>query len=169
MDTPGDTHYGRWLAVNLYRTPDRLVVAAPMPGLRPEDVTVEVTASGRLILQSRRRGVLRDELFDVEVTVDRDGDQEVWTHELWQETKDVVLNEWSPSGYYREVELPAAVDAALGTVTYGNGVLVVALPVTDKLVSARINLMAMGYARGARVGSLGHPVQPIGSTQDRDH
>src|SRR5438067_13468915 len=88
--------------VKLYRTADRLVIAAPMAGIRPEDVSIEVTESGRLILQSRPRGMLRAELFDVEVTVDRGGDQEVWTREQWQETKEVVLDEWSTSGYYRE-------------------------------------------------------------------
>jgi enoyl-ACP reductase-like protein len=74
-------------------------------------VSIDVTGSGRLILQSRRRGVLRAELFDVAVTVDRDGYdgyQDVWTREQWQETKEVVLDEWSTLGYYRELELPAA-------------------------------------------------------------
>ena len=85
--------------VNVYRTPDRVVIAAPMPGLRPEDVSVDVTASGRLILQSKPRGMLHDERFDVDVTVDRDGDQQVWTREQWQETKEVVLNEWSTCEY----------------------------------------------------------------------
>jgi len=74
--------------------------------MRPEDVTIEVTVSGCLILQSRPRGALWAELFDVAVTVDRDGDQEVWTREQWQETKDVVLDEWSTRVYYRQLELP---------------------------------------------------------------
>jgi HSP20 family protein len=142
--------------VKLYRTADRLVIAAPMAGIRPEDVSIEVTESGRLILQSRPRGMLRAELFDVEVTVDRDGDQEVWTREQWQETKEVVLDEWSTSGYYRELELPVAVDATLGTLTYGNGVLVVALPVAETVRSARLQLERSGEGRGQRLGSVGH-------------
>jgi HSP20 family protein len=145
------------IPVKLYRTADRLVIAAPMAGMRPEDVTIEVTVSGRLILQSRPRGVLRAELFDVAVTVDRDGDQEVWTREQWQETKEVVLDEWSTRDYYRELDLPAAVDAALGTVTYGNGVLVIALPVAETVRSARLQLVRLGEGRGERVGSVGHP------------
>ena len=144
------------LPVKLYRTADRLVIAAPMAGVRPEDVSVEVTESGRLILQSRPRGVLRAERFDVVVTVDRDGDQEVWTREQWQELKEVFLDEWSAHGYYRELELPAAVDAPLGTVTYGNGVLVVALPLAETLRSARLQLVLLGEGRGQRVGSVGH-------------
>jgi hypothetical protein len=77
-------------------------------------MSIEVTASGHLIVQSEPRGVLRAQLFDVAVTVDRDGDQEVWTREQWQELKEVVLDEWSTPGCYRELELPAAVDAHSG-------------------------------------------------------
>src|SRR5262252_9163976 len=117
------------MPVKLYRTADRLVIAAPMAGLRPTDLDIEVTESGHLILETKPRSVLRTQLFDVEVTVDRDGDQEVWTREQWQESKEVVLDEWSTRSYYRELDLPAAVDATLGTVTYGNGVLVISLPV----------------------------------------
>ena len=157
MDKAINTMARQSMPVKLYRTGDRLVIAAPMAGMRPEDVSIEVTASGRLILQGRPRGMLRAELFDVAVTVDRDGDQEVWTREQWQETKDVVLDEWTTRGYYRELELPAAVDAALGTVTYGNGVLVVALPVAETIRSARLRLVSLGDDRGERVGSVGHP------------
>ena len=148
----------RWsLPVKLYRTADRLVVAAPMAGLRPADVSIEVTESGRLILQSKPHDVLRAQLFDVVVTVDRDGDQEVWTREQWQETKEVLLDEWSTRGFYRELELPLAVDAALATVTYGNGVLVISLPVAETVRTARLELVPTGDGRGQRLGSLGHP------------
>jgi len=89
------------MPVKLYRTADRLVIAAPMAGLRPTDLDIEVTESGHLILETKPRSVLRTQLFDVEVTVDRDGDQEVWTREQWQESKEVVLDEWSTRGYPR--------------------------------------------------------------------
>jgi HSP20 family protein len=157
MDTDRNTRSGQSIPVRLYRTADRLVLAAAMAGMRPEGVSIEVTVSGRLILESRPRGVLRAELFDVEVTVDRDGDEQVWTREQWQDTKEVVLDEWSPGGYYREVELPAAVDATLATVTYGNGVLVVALPVAETTRSARIQLVPVGESRGEHLGQVGHP------------
>ena len=32
------------IPVNVYRTPDHLTVAAPMPGLEPEDILVELTS-----------------------------------------------------------------------------------------------------------------------------
>ena len=46
--------------IKLYRTPDRLTVAAPMPGLLPEDITIEVTANRHLGLQGGLRGVPAD-------------------------------------------------------------------------------------------------------------
>lgn len=55
METTMTTNAQQSVPVNLYRTPDRLVIGAPMPGVRPEDVSVDVTASGRLILQSKPR------------------------------------------------------------------------------------------------------------------
>jgi HSP20 family protein len=144
------------IPMKLYRTADRMVVAAPMAGLRPADVSIEVTGSGRLIVQTEPRAVLRTQLFDVAVTVDRDGDQQVWTREQWQESKEVVLDEWSTLGYYRELELPAAVDAAIGTATYGNGILVIALPLSETPRAARLQLLPLGDDRKERLGSVGH-------------
>jgi len=156
MDHDMNTMARQSIPVKLFKTADRLVIAAPIAGMQPEDLSIEVTESGRLILETRPRGVLRAELFDVQVTVDRDGDEEVWTREQWQDTKQVVLDEWSTHGHYRELELPAAVDAALGTVTYGNGILVIALPLAETIGSARLQLGRLGEGRGQHVGSVGH-------------
>src|SRR2546426_5838632 len=48
------------LPVKVYRTHDHLTVAAPMPGLEPEDILVEVTEQGQLILHGDRRGSLKE-------------------------------------------------------------------------------------------------------------
>ena len=118
------------IPVKVYRTADRLMVAAPMPGLQPEDIVVEVTDSGRLILQGELRGLLKD-------------------------IKELLLDEWSVGGYYREVGLPAgvAVDGEQGTVTYGNGVLVVALPSSEQNRPARLTLQSAGVDHG--IGGAG--------------
>ena len=156
MDNRLNTMPRQSIPMKLYRTADRMVIAAPMAGVRAADVSIEVTGSGHLIVQSEPRAVLWTQLFDVVVTVDRDGDQEVWTREQWQESKEVVFDEWSTLGYYREVELPSAVDAALGTATYGNGILVVALPLSETLRAARLQLEPQADARAERLGSIGH-------------
>ena len=38
------------IPVKVYRTAERLMIAAPMAGLEPENILVEVTHDGRLIL-----------------------------------------------------------------------------------------------------------------------
>jgi HSP20 family molecular chaperone IbpA len=120
--------------VKLYRSSARLTAAAPMPALEPPDVSAEVTADGRLILRGEARGAFK-------------GD------------KEVLLDEWCAGGYYRELELPTPVDAELGNLTYGNGVVVVALPISAAMRPARLRFEAVGRVWGERVGNAGHPVQ----------
>jgi HSP20 family protein len=121
--------------VKMYRTPERLTVSAPMPGIEPENITVEITQDDRLILHGELRASLKD-------------------------AKEVLLDEWRAGGYHRELALPNAVDGSLGNVTYGNGVIVVALPLCDQTRPARLRLETIGQARGERVGNSGHPVLP---------
>jgi len=59
---------------------------------------------------------------------------------------------------HREIVLPRPVDAQAGTVTFGNGVLVVSLPVTDTVRPGRRRLETVGPARGRGGGE--HPVRP---------
>lgn len=121
--------------VKMYRTPERLTVSAPMPGIEPDDIVVEITPEGRLILRGEMRAILKD-------------------------SKEVLLDEWAVGGYQRDLALPNAVDGSLANVTYGNGVLVVALPLSDQTRPARLTLETIGQARGERVGNSGHPVMP---------
>lgn len=119
------------IPVKVYRAHDRLTVAAPMPGLEPEDIEVEVTQENKLVLRGQLRGVLKG-------------------------VKDLVIDEWSVGDYYRELALPASVDGETANVTYGNGVLVVALPLASKTRPARLSLAVTGVARGAHYGHAGH-------------
>lgn len=119
------------IPIKVYRTADRLMVAAPMPGLQPEDVLVEITEDGKLLLQGELRGMLKD-------------------------VKELLLDEWSVGGYYREVSLPEAVDGEQANVTYANGVLVVALLISDTTRPATLTLDKVGPARGERIGNTGH-------------
>ena len=116
--------------IKVYRTSDHVVVAAPMPGLEPEDILVEVTEKS-LILQSEIRALLKD-------------------------FKEVLIDEWSVGSYYRELPLPDAVDGEHANVTYGNGVLVVNLPLSEKTIPATLTLEKVGPAHGEHVGHSGH-------------
>ena len=116
----------RAVPVTMCRTPDRLTLAAPMPGVQPGDVAVEITAAGRVVPHAKPRGLLKDD-------------------------KEVLLEEWTVSPYHRGLDLPAAVDCELATVTYGNGVLVVALPTSEHTRPA--HRRSKRSQTGARSGS----------------
>ncbi|HAE83324.1 MAG TPA: hypothetical protein DCK85_08035 [Ktedonobacter sp.] len=119
------------IPVKVYRSSDRLMVAAPMPGLQPEDILVQVTENGHLMIQGELRGLLKD-------------------------IKELLLDEWSVGGYYRELPLPDAVDGTLANVSYGNGVLVVALPISERTHPASLTLDTVGPSRGEHMGKSGH-------------
>lgn len=128
------------LPVKMYRSQDRLTVAAPMPGLEPDDITVEITADDRLILSCDRRAEFKGE-------------------------HDVLLDEWPVGGYARELPLPVPVDGGSANVTYGNGVLVVALPIAGQTKPALVRLDVIGEARGEHAGNQGHPVRAISNQE----
>jgi HSP20 family protein len=118
--------------VKVYRTDERLMVAAPMPGLEPENIVVEVTAVGRLILHGDLRGMLK-------------------------EVKELLLDEWSAGIYHRELALAAPVNAECANVTYGIGVLMVTLPISEQTLPARLVLERITPTHGERKGNAGHP------------
>ncbi len=118
------------IPIKMYRTPERLVIAVPMPGSEPEDILVKVTESS-VVMQGDIRGLLKD-------------------------FKELLTDEWSVGSYYREVQLPNPVDGEHAIVTYGNGVLVVNLPISEKTVPATLVLERTGAAHGERVGNSGH-------------
>jgi HSP20 family protein len=120
------------IPVKVYRTGERLMVAAPMAGLEPENIVVEVTADRRLILHGDVRGMLK-------------------------EVKELLLDEWSVGVYHREFALPVPVNATCANVTYGNGVLMVALPISQQTLPARLALERLAPTRGERKGNAGHP------------
>ena len=70
----------------------------------------------------------------------------------------MLLNEWEAGGFHRELTLPESVDGEHANVTYGNGVLVVALLASPNMVPARITLAKTGTAHGEYTGNIGgHP------------
>jgi HSP20 family protein len=120
------------IPVKVYRTPGRLMVVAPMPGLEPENIVVEVTDDGHLILHGDLRGMLKD-------------------------IKELLIDEWSVGIYHRELELPIPVDGELANVSYGNGVLTVAFPINKQTRPARLTIERLTPTHGQRKGNAGHP------------
>ncbi len=64
--------------VNMYEASEALVIVAPMPAVRPEDVTVEL-----------RPGCLR-----------------FWAHLRSAGPREYLIHEWDYGGYEREIDLP---------------------------------------------------------------
>jgi HSP20 family protein len=118
--------------VKVYRTGERMMVAAPMPGLEPENIVVEVTADNYLIIHGDVRAMLK-------------------------EVKELLLDEWSAGIYHRELVLTSPVNAECANVTYGNGVLMVTLPISEQTLPARLVLERVTPTHGERKGNAGHP------------
>jgi HSP20 family protein len=127
-----------YLQIRGYDTDRLIVVAAPMPGLEPTDIVVEVRID-TLIIRSEARG-------------------------HYQNGRALWIDEWRAGGYYREVRLPHHVDGTLANATYGNGVLVVALPkaaASGAEEPAEIHLTPLpDSTRGERVGHFSRAILP---------
>lgn len=125
------------IPVRVYQTEDHIVVAAPMPGLEPTDISVSVVAK-RLIIRGMERGP-------------------------GQHERNILIDEWTIGPYYREVPLPQPVNGPLTNVTYGNGVLVVSIPKRKRWkrsVHGEIQLQPLEATRGAYVGHTGSAIHP---------
>lgn len=118
------------IPVNLFQNDRELMVVAPMPGVAPEDISIEVTDGGRLTLRATQHG---------------EG----------QERIDYVLREWSYGPYERTIELPCAVDAGRANVTFGNGVVSITFPKTEVGRSGRLVVQRTGQSRGVTAGHRG--------------
>jgi HSP20 family protein len=118
------------IPINLFENERELMVVAPMPGVAPEDISVDVTDEGRLTLRARQHG---------------EG----------QERISYIRREWSYGPYERTIDLPCAVDAGRANLSYGNGVLTITLPKTEAMAPSRLAVERTGHARGIAFGHAG--------------
>jgi HSP20 family protein len=129
--------------VRMYTTDSRLMIAAPMPGLEPDDISVSV-ADAHVTIRGQERGPRQHE-------------------------RGLLLAEWTVGPYERQIELPQPVNGALANATYGNGVLVLALPILasgQPSVRSEFVLEVIAATRGERVGHSGRDLHPT-TTQER--
>ena len=118
------------IPVNLFDNNRELMVVAPMPGVGPEDISIDVTDDGKMTLRARMHG---------------EG----------QERIDYLTREWSYGPYERTIDLPYGVDAMRANVSFGNGVIAITLPRTDATTAGRIVVERTGQARGVTLGHRG--------------
>jgi HSP20 family protein len=129
--------------VRMYRTDSRIMIAAPMPGLEPDDIAVTV-ADAHVTIRGQERGPRQHE-------------------------RDLLLAEWTVGPYERQIQLPQPVNGALANATYGNGVLVLALPILasgQPSVRSEFVLEVIAATRGERVGHSGRDLHPT-TTRER--
>jgi HSP20 family protein len=132
------------IPVRLYQTAEHLMVAAPMPGLEPEDIVVNIIRD-RVTIRGIERGP-------------------------GQYRRDLLREEWTTGPYYREVTLPQPVDGSLTNATYGNGVLVLVMPKRDHrkpTIPAEFQLQAIESIRGERIGHSGSAIRPTTTEEHR--
>ena len=124
------------LPVRLSKSDAHLLLVAPMPGINPADISVTIAAR-TLKIEGRQTGSRQDE-------------------------KDMIIEEWTIGPYYRELELPEAVNGSLTNATFGNGVLTLAMPASgDDLSVVKIQLETIDTARGERIGHKGADIHPM--------
>lgn len=118
------------IPINMFDNDRELIVVAPMPGVGPEEISIDVTDDGHLTLRAAMHG---------------EG----------QERIDYLLREWSYGPYERTIELPCAVDAMRANVTYGNGVVSATFPKAGVNAAGRLLVQRTGQARGVTAGHRG--------------
>ncbi len=119
--------------VKVFSANGRMTIVAPMPGLEASDITVDVTATGHILLQGKARGQLK-----------------------LNDAKELLLDEWSVGDYYRDLEVSDPVDGERANVTYGNGVLAVTLPLSHETKPAHLTMEQTSSSHGIRYGNAGH-------------
>jgi HSP20 family protein len=132
------------IPLQIHQTDKLIVLATPMPGLEPEDISV-VVAGNKVTLRGDYRGSR-------------------------QENSDLVVSEWTIGPYYREVVLPTPVNGPLTNAAYGNGVLVLSMPKIDEGSRGsymEIQLKVVEAMRGQHVGHTGSDIQPTSTAEHR--
>jgi HSP20 family protein len=116
--------------VNVFENEREIMVVAPMPGVAPEDITIDVSDDGGLTLRASMHG---------------EG----------QERIRYLVREWSYGPYERRIELPYPVDAMRANVTFGNGVVSIAFPKADRTSAGKLLVQRTGHTRGVAAGHRG--------------
>jgi HSP20 family protein len=131
--------------LQIHQTDALIVLAAPMPGLEPQDISV-VIAGDKVTIQGSYRGSR-------------------------QENEDTLVAEWTVGPYAREIILPQPVNGRLTNASYGNGVLVLAMPKMEEEREdghAEFQIGVVQATLGQRVGHTGSELRPL-TTEEHRH
>ena len=103
------------LTVDVYQTPDDIVVESAIAGVKPEDIDINVTPDSIVIRGARRR-------------------------EKQAESADYLYQECYWGRFARSIILPQEVDPENADVTFKNGILTVRLPKANKKKSRKLRV-----------------------------
>jgi len=103
------------LTVDVYQTPDAIVVESAIAGVRPEDIDVNVTPDSISIRGARQR-------------------------EKQAEDEDYLYRECYWGRFGRSIILPQEIDPESAEVTFKNGILVVTLPKISKKKTRKLRV-----------------------------
>ena len=132
------------IPVQIHQSDAHLVLAAPMPGLEPQDISI-VIAGDKITIHGSYRGSR-------------------------QEKEDTLVAEWTVGPYTREVVLPQPVNGPLTNATYGNGVLVLAMPKAQEESDdghAEFQIEVVQATLGQRIGHTGSELRPTTTQEHR--
>jgi HSP20 family protein len=116
--------------INLFQNAREIILVAPMPGVAPEDISVDVTDARQVTIRARQHGA-------------------------GQERIEYLVREWSYGPFERTISLPCDVDARRANLTYGNGMLTITLPKADATAPAMLAVTSTGHTRGVTSGHAG--------------
>ena len=132
--------------VQIHQNDNLIVLAAPMPGLEPQDITVSI-ASDRVKILGEYRGSR-------------------------QQGAEVLMSEWTIGPYYREIVLEHPVNGETTNAAYGNGVLALSmpkLPQGERGEEVTFRLQVVDATKGQRVGHTGTEMRPTTTDEHRQN
>ena len=118
----------RVLPVDMYETDSDVIVRTAVPGVKPEDIQINVTGNLLSIRAERKE----------EEQVKREN---VYRHEI------------HAGQFYRELALPTTVNADQAEATFANGVLTLRLPKTEQAKARKIEVKSAESPMGRQTSS----------------
>jgi HSP20 family protein len=132
------------IPVRISETDDIILLAAPMPGLEPQNISVSI--ADRIVrVKGEERGPRQHEL-------------------------DLKIAEWRIGPYFREISLDQPLNGTMTNATYGNGVLVLSIPKakSGNGSNAEFQLKAIEPTRGERIGYTGSEIRPAAHDREKN-
>jgi HSP20 family protein len=132
------------IPVRIHDRDEHIILAAPMPGLEPENISIDIEGT-QVTIKGEERGPR-------------------------QHSGDLIVDEWTIGPYYRRISLHQSIRASLTNATYGNGVLVLSMPKgrdVEEDLKASFTLHPIAPTRGERIGHGGNEIKQV-QTQSQE-